>query len=62
MAGGFGSCLDLVVTVLHVAGVGEVVPGETVHFEAEEFVIHRLRYLERWGRLDKPDDWWWWLD
>ena len=53
-------CLDpSAVTVLRAARVGEVGPGETVHFNAEEFVIQRLRQLERSGRLDKPNDWWW---
>jgi hypothetical protein len=55
-------CLDPAVTVLHAAGVGVVGRGETVHFNAEEFVIQRLRQLERSGRLDKPNDWWWWFD
>jgi hypothetical protein len=56
-------CLDpSAVTVLHAAGVGEVGPGETVHFDAEEFVIRRLRQLERSGRLDKSCDWWWFFD
>jgi hypothetical protein len=52
-------CLDpSAVTVLHAAGIGEVGPGETVHFDAKEFVIRRLRCLELSGRLNKLNDWW----
>jgi hypothetical protein len=47
---------------LYDAGLGECGPGETVRFDAEEFVMHRLRQLERSRRLDKPADWWWWFD
>jgi hypothetical protein len=56
-------CLDpSAVTVLHAAGVGEVGPGETVHFDANELVLQRLRQLERSSRLSKLNDWWWWFD
>jgi hypothetical protein len=56
-------CLDpQAIAVLYDAGLGECGPGETVRFDAEEFVMHRLRQLERCGRLDKPADWWWWFD
>jgi hypothetical protein len=56
-------CLDLsAVHVLYGAGLGECGPGEPVTFDAEEFVIRRLRQLEQCGRLDKPNDWWWFFD
>jgi hypothetical protein len=56
-------CLDpSAVTALHAAGVGECGPGDPANFDAEEFVIQRLRQLERSGRLDKPNDWWWFFD
>jgi hypothetical protein len=50
------------VVLLCAARVGEVGPGDPVSFDAKEFVIRRLRYLERTARLDKPNDWWWWFD
>ena len=43
-------------------GWANVVPGDPVNFDAEEFVVMQLRQLERSGRLDKPSDWWWWFD
>ncbi len=41
-------------------GVGECGPGKAVTFDPEQFVMHRLRQLERTGRLDMPDGWWDW--
>ena len=56
-------CLDRsAVTALHDADPGECGPGEPVRFDAEEFVIRRLRQLERCGRIAKPTDWCWWFD
>ena len=47
--------------MLRGTGLGEYGPGETVNFDAEEFVMRRLRQLERSGLLDKPTDWCWCL-
>ena len=56
-------CRDpLAATALHDAGLGECGSGDPVNFNAEEFVIRRLHYLERTARLYKPNDWWWWFD
>ena len=50
------------IAILRGTGLGEYGPGETVNFDAEEFVMRRLRQLERSGLLDKPTDWCWWFD
>jgi hypothetical protein len=48
------------VSVLRNIGVGKFGPGNAVTFDPEQFVMHRLRQLERTGRLDTPDGWWDW--
>ena len=54
-------CLDpAAVSVLYDIGVGECGPGKAVTFDPEQFVMHRLRQLERTGRLNMPDGWWDW--
>jgi hypothetical protein len=54
-------CLDrAAVSVLYDLGVGACGPGNAVTFDPEQFVMHRLRQLERTGRLDTPDGWWDW--
>jgi hypothetical protein len=54
-------CLDqATVSVLRDIGVGVSGPGDAVTFDPEQFVMHRLRQLERTGRLDTPDGWWDW--
>jgi hypothetical protein len=54
-------CLDqAAVSVLHDIGVGECGPGYAVTFDPEQFVMHRLRQLERTDRLNTPDGWWDW--
>jgi hypothetical protein len=56
-------CLDQsAIAVLYDAGLGECGPGDPVTLDPEEFVIRRLRQLERCGRLSKPNDWWWFFD
>ena len=41
-------CLDpAAVTVLYDIGIGECGPGKAVTFDPEQFVMHRLRQLER---------------
>jgi hypothetical protein len=50
------------VVLLCAAGVGECGPGDPTTFNVEEFVMRRLRQLERSGRLDRPGDWWWYFD
>jgi hypothetical protein len=56
-------CLDpSAVTALHDAGFGDCGPGDPARFNAKDFVMMRLRQLERCGRLSKPNDWWWWFD
>jgi hypothetical protein len=50
------------VSVLHGIGVGACGSGNAVSFNPEQFVMHRLRQLERTGRLDTPQGWWAWDD
>jgi hypothetical protein len=58
----FFCCDPSAVTVLQDAGLGQCGPGDPANFHAEEFVMRRLRQLERTARLDKSSDWWWWFD
>jgi hypothetical protein len=54
-------CLDrAAVSVLYDLGVGACGPGNAVTFDPEQFVMHRLRQLERTGRLDTLHGWWDW--
>ena len=54
-------CLDpAAVTVLYDIGIGECGPGKAVTFDPEQFVMHRLRQLERTGRLNVSGRWWDW--
>jgi hypothetical protein len=46
------------VTVLYDDGVGVCGPGNAATFDPEQFVMHRLRQLERTGCLDSPHGWW----
>jgi hypothetical protein len=56
-------CLDpSAVTLLCAAGVGQCGSGDPASFDAKEFVMRRLRQLERSGCLDRPHDWWWFFD
>jgi hypothetical protein len=48
------------VRVMHDVGAGVCGPGNAVTFDPEQFVMHRLRQLERTGRLDTPYGWWDW--
>jgi hypothetical protein len=50
------------VVLLCGAGVGECGPGDSTSFDAEEFIMRRLRQLERSGRLNSPGDWCWYFD
>ena len=54
-------CLDpSAPSVLQDAGVGGFGPGDPARFDAEAFVLRRLRQLERTGHLGRPDRWWDW--
>ena len=56
-------CLDpSAIAILRYDDLGECGPGEPVTFDPENFVVRRLRQLERCGRLCKPNDWWWFFD
>ena len=56
-------CLDpSALVVLHNSGVGVCGRGEARMFNAEEFVMRRLRQLERAGCIDKPEKWWRFFD
>jgi hypothetical protein len=48
------------VGVLYDVGVGVCGPGSAVNFAAEQFIMSRLRQLERTDRLHSPDGWWDW--
>ena len=51
-------CLDpSTITALSDSDIGTCGPGDTT-FDAEEFVAHRLRQLQRADRLDQPDKRW----
>jgi hypothetical protein len=50
------------VSVLHGIEVGTCGSGNAVSFDPEQFVMRRLRQLERTGRLDTPQEWWDWDD
>jgi hypothetical protein len=46
------------VLVLHDIPVGQCGPGDPVTFDAERFIMHHLRRLERQGLLGTRDRWW----
>ena len=48
------------VSVLYDVGVGVCGPGSAVNFDGEQFVMHRLRQLERTDRLHLSYGWWDW--
>jgi hypothetical protein len=52
-------CLEpSALSVLRDAGVGECGPGDPMTFDPQEFVLCRLRQMERRGQLGRPDKWW----
>jgi hypothetical protein len=52
-------CLDpSAIQLLHDIPVGQCGPGDPVSFDAEKFVMHHLRRLQRQGLLGTHDRWW----
>jgi hypothetical protein len=52
-------CLDpSAIQLLHRIPVGQCDPGNPMTFDAEKFVAHHLRRLERQGMLGTRDRWW----
>jgi hypothetical protein len=52
-------CYDpAIVLLLHDIPVAQCGPGDPVSFDAEKFVMHHLRRLERRGLLGTQHQWW----